>query len=460
MRAALLLVCAVGAASPSSSAPVAQARPDERILKVERWLKAVLHHEPGAADEAVAEIGGWSGAELQALWVDVNVLTQLMRNPRLNAFVARTTGQRGQRKPPLVAYSSQQSRRLRILAVAAAGSVNEPAGVQLGAPGGLDDDLRRLAARASASKFAGDANYVLRRGTLLHTDLAMRSSDVIEPLTAGAAGPERFVLSTSDGREVALGQGAVHWDIARLLLDRVSPDRDSMVRSWYHATSAWMQHSDYYDPGHLERARAMFPDDATIQFLSGCEREAYARPDLQAAVRTASLPSGFVLSSGSERAELAAAAGFFRRALTLHPDFTEARLRLGRVLLARGQHKDAAGELRLALARTSDDLLRYYGALFLGAADEASGDEDLARTSYALAAQLYPNAQSPPLALSALARRRGDRAGALAEVRRVFEIAYSAPEHDDPWWSYHRSQARNADALIDDLFRPFREAAP
>jgi hypothetical protein len=60
--------------------------------------------------------------------------------------------------------------------------------------------------------------------------------------------------------------------------------------------------------------------------------------------------------------------------------------------------------------------------------------------------------------LSALARRRGDRAGALAEIRRVFELPASPPARDDPWWTYHAAQARNADALLDELRRPFLEA--
>jgi hypothetical protein len=56
--------------------------------------------------------------------------------------------------------------------------------------------------------------------------------------------------------------------------------------------------------------------------------------------------------------------------------------------------------------------------------------------------------------LSALARRRGDRSGALREIRRVFELASGADE-DDPWWSYHTAQARNADDLITALIAPF-----
>jgi len=103
----------------------------------------------------------------------------------------------------------------------------------------------------------------------------------------------------------------------------------------------------------------------------------------------------------------------------------------------------------------SDELLRYYGELFLGAAREALGELDLARAWYSRAADLPPDAQSPHLALSALARRRGDRSAALQEIRRVFELSTRNDIHDDPWRTYHVSHARHADALYDELIRPF-----
>ena len=55
--------------------------------------------------------------------------------------------------------------------------------------------------------------------------------------------------------------------------------------------------------------------------------------------------------------------------------------------------------------------------------------------------------------MSALARRRGDRAGALREIRSVFELASDGSD-DDPWWTYHVAQARNADDLFTELIWP------
>jgi hypothetical protein len=67
-------------------------------------------------------------------------------------------------------------------------------------------------------------------------------------------------------------------------------------------------------------------------------------------------------------------------------------------------------------------------------------------------------AQSPGLALSALARSRGDRDGALRELKRVFDLPAGVPERDDPWWTYYVAQARNADDLLEQMRRPFVRA--
>ena len=140
----------------------------------------------------------------------------------------------------------------------------------------------------------------------------------------------------------------------------------------------------------------------------------------------------------SDEAELRDAESMFRRALAQAPEHFEARLRLGRVLLMRGRARDAAEELRRANAAAPDELMKYYAAMFLGGAEEALGNFDAADDLYSRASTLYPNAQSPHVARSSLARRRGDLAGALAGIERVFELAAHYPDGDDPWWDYDR----------------------
>ena len=174
------------------------------------------------------------------------------------------------------------------------------------------------------------------------------------------------------------------------------------------------------------------------------------------------LPTGIRIAIDPERSELRDAERFFRRAVELNPELAEAHLRLGRVLGVTGHPVEAAEHLRRALgliaqadADADGPLLEYFGALFLGDAEEALDHVDAARTAYGRAAALYPLAQSPRLALSALERRSGNRDGALREIQRVFALPVRKGVESDPWWTYHEATGRNADALLEELRRPF-----
>jgi tetratricopeptide (TPR) repeat protein len=443
-----------------STGAVAQ-EPPTRIARVEAWLKATLAHEPGTLDDAAESVAVWPTPVVRKLWVDVYNLVLMMRNPRIGRFDIRQPGQRAVEQ---IRYTPNELRRLRILACAAGGSLRESACINIDAAKELDADLRRLAHLADEAKMRGDANYILRRGALLHADIGMRAGGAAGPVESSSSlGPQRLRMNINDGLGEDLRSNAPHWEVARMLLDHVrpagaekaAPGRDEMVRQWYRATAAWMQSREDYETLHIDRAQQIFPDDPDILFLSGCLHEAYAGSRVQSAVQSAVLPTGIFFDLKSDRAELRLAEGLLKRTVTLKPDFGEARLHLGRVSFLLGKPAEAAGELTRALESTSDELLRYYGELFLGAAREALGELDLARAWYTRAAQLQPSAQSPHLALSALARRRGDRDGALEEIRRVFELSARDDVHDDPWWRYQVSHARDADELYEDLIRPF-----
>ena len=70
------------APSPRRSRQFVEPVADARLDRLERWLKAVARHAPGVADPQANEVAGWSQPDLQSLWIDVNVLVKLMRNPR------------------------------------------------------------------------------------------------------------------------------------------------------------------------------------------------------------------------------------------------------------------------------------------------------------------------------------------------------------------------------------------
>jgi tetratricopeptide (TPR) repeat protein len=256
-----------------------------------------------------------------------------------------------------------------------------------------------------------------------------------------------------------MGQGFVHWEIAGFLLDQVvpSPGADAMVRDFYRATIAYLQRERKYEDGYLEHALKLFPEDATLLFLSGCQHEAFASPPIQSVARSVSLPYGVTLGVESPGVERRRAENFFRRALDVDPGFIEARLRRGRVLGLLGRHTEAAGELQQVIHTTEDPLLQYYAELFMGAEREALGQFDAARDSYERAADLNAGAQAPHLALSQLARRTGNRTAALRALRQVFDVGSSAGGADDPWWTYSVTAGRNAGDVLEALWRPFRK---
>jgi tetratricopeptide (TPR) repeat protein len=449
-----------------ASAPVPQEVEKGRVERLERWLKLAARHTPGEDDEELGEIAGWPNPQLKALWLDTNALVQVMRrvgklSPTLYVRPAE------QKASVQMRYSKAQFHRLEVLACAAGGLLFEAECMALRAENELDGELRQLAALVRASNDRGDRNYIVRRGALLHADVP-----VLAPLAMAAApesrtsiGPNRFRMEISDGREVDLSQSAVHWEIARMLLDlvvprgsdRPAPGGDAMVRAWYCATVAWMQLREDHDKLHLDHARELFPADPTLLMLSGFQRETFAGLPVQTAVQSAVLPTGVTLDVGSERAELREAESFFQRALELSPDHAEGRMHHGRVLALLGRHAEAVVELRRAAPALSDPDLEYFARLFLGAEEETIGNRDAARTAYERAASLAPMAQSPLLALSQLARRSGDRPGALRAIDRLFALSGAErSQNDDPWWWYYVSQARDADDRLAAVHEPFR----
>ena len=395
--------------------------PGARILRLERMIKTTLAHHPGERDEAVTEVGLWTNADLRLLRVDELLLQRLLRQPGLR-MSARVTDDRS-----IPEYTAWQVKRLKE----------------------IGDDYRPR---------NRDDNLMVRMA-LLHGEVAMSNPDPAvapEPRDSG-----RIKIQVGDGESRGFKGIPLHWDMARALFDvlKDNPRAADVARRWYIATSTLMQNEEAHDTSHLKHGREMFPDDAELQFLSGCQQEAYASAAIQAAARSAVLPTGYHVDVPPEGAALKSAEDFFRRTLQLNPQHKEARMHLGRVLVLRGKPAEATDELRKTAF--DDDESRYFREMFLGSAEEGAGHFDAARDAYLRAAAIESGAQSPYLALSALAVRQGDRKGALREIDHVLAMPAAVERHStDSWWVYRVTQARHVDELFETLYGSLQEKTP
>ena len=440
---------------------------------VEQWMAALLQHDPGVIDDRISAVGQRSNSDLDALYIYATALVRVIRNPALasrneslplSISVARGAGQ--PERVARITLTGPELLRTKQIACAIGGFVDTAPCEWTRATIAGDAVLSALSSAAAAVARDANGNFIIRRGALMHTDIAMMGL-AAPAASARTLRQEAVRMSFTDGRQTALLESNLHWEFARKLLDlvaapgtmRPAPSGDSMVRRWYVATSAWMELSGHHENTHMAHGREIFPDDPELAMLIGAQHEVYATSAVQTAVRSAFLPTGVRLSVESERVELREGERFLRRATELKPDFAEAQIRLGRVLAIMGRDGEAAEHLRSGLAATDEHLLRYYGSLFLAAVEETLGHVDVSRGLYLQAAALFPRAQSPLLGLSELARRAGRRDEALAEMEKVYSLESNQRLDSDPWWTYNRAQGRNAEMLIDAIQKPFRKSA-
>jgi len=292
-------------------------------------------------------------------------------------------------------------------------------------------------ARSRAKTDAEGANQILLQGAALHADIGR----LVPEDNVRRSPNQKTAYIARDGRWIGIRYVSMHWQLGRALLDSVVPDPSSHpgVRAWYVETSADLlrlrQSAAAAD--HLARARQLFPTDASILFGSGLLHEMFASASLQAAAGSVQESNRTSAAVSTAQGELVRAERFFREALIHRPDHVEARVRHGRVLDDLKRHDAAAEELRRAIADGAGEHLLYLAHLFLGRAEEARGRDNAARAAFERASALYPNAQSPRLALSQMARRAGDRAAAQRELGAIAALPRDERSREDPWWLYY-----------------------
>lgn len=292
-------------------------------------------------------------------------------------------------------------------------------------------------ARALAKTDPDRANDILLRGAVLHADIAR----LIPEDNVRRSPSQKTAYIVRDGRWIGMRYISLHWQLGRSLLDGVmpAPAGHPGVREWYIETSADLMRLRQFAAAvdHYARARQLFPSDATILFASGVLHERFGSTALQAAAESVTESNRTSASVSSARGELARAERFFRDTLAQQPDHVEARLRHGRVLDDLGRHDEAAAELRRAIADGASGPMLYLAQLFLGRAEESLQHDAAAREAFERASALYPNAQSPRLALSQIARRAGNRTAAQRELQALARLPDDDRRREDPWWSYY-----------------------
>jgi tetratricopeptide (TPR) repeat protein len=439
LHTAIVVATIVWAGYTAGAQQSALSRTPDRIERLSRWLDAVARHELGAGDDPLLRVASWDRNTLWQVWMDVGAIVSLVRDPSVLVFYTPVESE-----PFSGVFRLPQPKiRMRVIPYSR-------------------DQVKSLQSIARDVTTKGGEDRVLKRGAVLHSDIAMLgAAQLVVPDPARRPRSDSIMLFMADGQQTGVDDAGVHWEMGRRLLDRVrpkgtrklgaDPGYDETVRLWYLAGSAYMQATEQMDPWHVDRSVQLFPHDPEVLFLAACAREVFSGPQIQGVLQSMTLSRDLFSLVGSEGDELRNAERLFRASLELdHPLRSEARIRLGRVLGRRGRHQEAIVELRRATMETQNQLLLYYGNMFLGTEAAALGLVDEARQAYDRAGALYPLAQSPRLAMGALAANTGDRAAALSVIEPV--LGADEPQlADDPWWSYYRSQARDLEGVVSAL---------
>jgi tetratricopeptide (TPR) repeat protein len=432
---ALLAIAGTQRSVASSPQRPAEIKPIRGFERFQEWSRLVWTHTPGELDEAARAVAAWPPADLLAVRTDLWAAVKLIAGGAKRGAVAQYTIDGDWLPSTQMANPTARPRAIR--------SADLPDLLSLAG----DRPMRELDA-AAVTRF-------MKRAALLHTDIA-----VLFPAANELAAPRRnrqpasSALRIVDGEDKGWQPNPVHWDFGRTALDGVRPNpaTDRFVSAWYLATSAYQGLRREYGflRLQLERGRALFTKDALLLLYSGVMHEAHAAPLVQTALQSLS-SHAFRPTVNSTADELKLAEGFFRRALDLDPGMTIARLHLGRVLGLQGRHKEAAGELRRAQSSLTDARQRYFAELFLGAEEQALGRAAEAIAAFQRARLLFPNAQSPYLALSQLAWQAADRTGAQLALESLAGLPAAPADREDPWWTYDVSAMHDLEVLISKL---------
>ncbi len=285
-------------------------------------------------------------------------------------------------------------------------------------------------ARAAAQLIGrGQSSHLVKAAVMLHTEVA-------------------FALNP-DKRSLA------HLNLARTIVAGLSeqPAADEFVARWHVLVGTLHAMRDDFASAerelHLGRARRAGVRD--LEFASGVflEMETQSiRPGRDFQILSGGEPRrrGSTFGVGILENDLHSLVTTYQRVVERHPDFLEARLRLGWAYYLDKSLARARAELERVAARATRPDLRYLAHLFLGAVAQRDGRLEVAASEYEAAHAAEPH-QSSLVALIGLTRALG-RDSRVQELAAQF--AARPPGRDqDPWW--HFTAGLTGSALLDAL---------
>lgn len=398
-----------------------------RSVDLRDWLGAAAEHEPGVEDAALRRIAGWSGGKL-----------------------LRTLGTAGKEKP-----TEELNALLERAAV-------------------LHGDILLL--RRESNESWPDAPDIAAGVSIIAKDGERIGNRTLDPHIQFARMIFRAMREPVFREPTSKAQSTLPWEEAHR--------RNPRIHQWYRTISTELAARHWLADlrPHLEDARRVLDDTAETMFDSACFSEAVASAQVQRALPPPLSPSktNRVFDDVSERVNLgysrsatpqttgparilleegfnlSEAERFYRDALKLDPGYAEARVRLARVLSLRGRPADAFALLQTPV-ESPDAFVRYYGALALGHAAEGTQKAEVARAAYERAAELFPRAQSPLLALMRLAREHVDDAGAKKTAAAFASLPADENYRLDPWWDYFDCHGRKRRGELERLWSLYRK---
>jgi tetratricopeptide (TPR) repeat protein len=218
------------------------------------------------------------------------------------------------------------------------------------------------------------------------------------------------------------GEALLEWACS---LIRKSDRRTNAERLWHWAAIALLSGAANGErlEGHVQHARARFPDEPRFLLANALAAELRTWPDSR---EGNSIPTRY--------RDLAIAR--LKEAALHDSTRAEAELRLGYLTLRTKRPTEALEHL--SRVQTSDAHLKYLAYLFQGRALDRMHRAAEAVEAYRSAIGLAPKAQTAQLALALALARNGER----AEAERAGLVAVTMEPGYDPWLDYGDGDAR------------------